>query len=46
MKIYGRKPEECLNLKNEWAGSKILGLRVSKPKGIAGSPSDVREVDT
>lgn len=25
---------ECLNLKSEWAGSKIPGLRVSNPKGL------------
>ena len=26
--------KECLNLKSEWAGSKIPGLRVSNPKGL------------
>ena len=27
--------QECLNLQNQWAGSKIPHIRVSKPKGIA-----------
>ena len=26
--------KECLNLKSEWAGSKIPGLRVFNPKGL------------
>ena len=26
--------KECLNLKSEWAGSKIPGLKVSNPKGL------------
>ena len=39
------KAEECLNLKNEWAGSKIPGLRVSKPKGVASTSADVRGMD-
>ena len=28
-----RKPGSCLNLKSEWAGSKIPGLQVKVPKG-------------
>ena len=28
------KEEECLNLKSEWAGTKIPGLRVNNPKGL------------
>ena len=26
-------PSECLNLKNEWAGSKLPGLMIQRPKG-------------
>ena len=25
--------EECLNMKSEWAGSKLPGLAVTRPKG-------------
>ena len=27
--------EICLNLKNEWAGSKLPGVMVSRPKGTS-----------
>ena len=37
-----RVAEECLNLKNEWAGSKIPGIRVSKPKGTATTKADLK----
>ena len=30
------KPEECLNLKSEWGGSKLPSLSVSVPKGVGG----------
>ena len=30
-----RNSEECLNLKNEWAGSKIPGIKVTRPKGVS-----------
>ena len=30
------RPAECLNLKSEWAGSKLPGLQVLAPKGAAG----------
>ena len=30
------KVKECLNLKNEWAGSKIPGISIVKPKGVMG----------
>ena len=33
---------ECLNLKNEWAGSKIPGLNIMRPKGVASSKEDLR----
>ena len=29
-----RSPRECLNLKNEWAGSKLPGILVQRPKGV------------
>ena len=38
-----RTPGECLNLKSEWAGSKIFGLRVSRSKGSMSSKEDLRE---
>ena len=38
----GIKAEECLNLKNEWAGSKIPGLSVTRPKGVAATTADVK----
>ena len=31
-----RKPGQCLNIKSEWAGSKIPGLQVHLPKGVSG----------
>ena len=34
IEIASRKPEECLNLKSEWCGSKMPGLVVSTPKGV------------
>jgi len=37
-----RNITECLNLKNEWAGSKIPGIKVTKPKGV----TMMREGDT
>ena len=40
-----RNEEECLNLKNEWAGSKIPGVRVSRPKGVATSKAEIKDVD-
>ena len=30
-----RVPNHCLNLKNEWAGTKITGLLVTSPKGTS-----------
>lgn len=36
-------PEECLNLKSEWGGSKLPGLQVSSPKGT-GKMIEGREV--
>ena len=30
------QPGNCLNIKNEWAGSKLPGIMVSKPKGTSG----------
>ena len=35
------KPEECLNLKSEWAGSKLPGISVSKPKGTSRKVEEV-----
>ena len=29
-----RKPQECLNRKSEWGGSKIPGMTVETPKGV------------
>ena len=29
-----RRSEECLNLKKEWAGSKLPVITIQKPKGI------------
>ena len=29
-----RNSTECLNLKNEWAGSKIPEIKVTQPKGV------------
>ena len=29
-------PEECLNLKSEWGGSKLPDLQVTRPKGTSG----------
>ena len=37
-----RKPIECLNLKNEWAVSKLPGVKVSRPKLIAWTQEDIR----
>ena len=37
--------EDCLNLKNEWAGSEIPGISVSRPKGIASTKAEVIGVD-
>ena len=37
-----KNPQECLNLKNEWAGSKIPELKVSRPKGIAWTCEDLK----
>ena len=37
------KPEECLNLKSEWAGSKLPGISVSKPKGTSGKEMEGTE---
>ena len=37
---------EYLNLKNEWGGSKIPGIKVSKPKVIASSKTDLKGPDT
>ena len=36
-----RVPEECLNLKSEWGGSKLPDLQVSRPKGTAGKKEEV-----
>ena len=33
--------EECLNMKNEWAGSKIPGIAIVKPKGVMGARRQV-----
>ena len=33
-------PEECLNLKSEWGGSKLPDLQVSRPKGTSGKKED------
>ena len=35
---------ECLNLKSEWAGTKIPGLRVNNPKGT-GSNKEGGEIE-
>ena len=35
---------ECLNLKSEWAGSILPGLKVTKPKGVSGKTSEVKAV--
>ena len=40
-----RVPEECLNLKSEWGGSKLPGLQVSSPKGT-GKKMEGREDKT
>ena len=37
------KPEECLNLKSEWGGSKLPGVTVSKPKGTSRRDREVPE---
>ena len=40
------KPEECLNLKSEWGGSKLPSLLVSVPKGVGGGrpgPGNINE---
>merc|ERR1712240_287130 len=41
--------KECLNMKNEWAGSKIPGITIVKPKGVMGARRQVvngdRETD-
>ena len=34
---------ECLNLKSEWAGSKILALSVSNPKGLMHQTEGINE---
>ena len=39
---YARNPLECLNLKNEWVGSKIPGIKVFRPKGIAWTQDDIK----
>ena len=39
-----QEEKECLNLKSEWAGSKIPGLRVNNPKGL-GSNNVGREIE-
>ena len=39
------KEEECLNLKSEWAGTKIPGLRVSNPKGLIVKVDSREEAD-
>ena len=31
-----KTPEECLNLKTEWGGSKLPAIEVSRPKGTSG----------
>ena len=31
-----KSPRECLNLKNEWAGSKLPGISIQRPKGVMG----------
>ena len=39
--LEGNKVEgQCLNLKNEWGGAKVLGLEVRGPKGVAGATRD------
>ena len=39
-----RVPEECLNLKSEWGGSKLPNLQVTKPKGTSGIKEDKEEL--
>ena len=37
-------PEECLNLKTEWGGSKLPAIEVSRPKGTSGKKDDTAEI--
>ena len=37
--------KECLNLKSEWAGSKIPGLKVSNPRGLSCNKEGGEEED-
>ena len=46
IKRCSKVDEECLNLKNEWPGSKIPGIRVSRPKGTATSKANLKGMES